>query len=108
MAKRFFRVQHKGWTFEQMQAHNSESGGDIGGEGLAVSMSPGGLDGGSRFGGAWNAMDDDDELVILEGRIVAEIYDGYRIIPTKEVARFTIAEWGRMLNDGSAWDWEAW
>jgi hypothetical protein len=103
---RFYRVQKKGYSFEDMCNHVSADGGDGYDEGLAVSGRPDGLDGGSRFGGAWDAMDPDDEVIVLEGRILCEIYDGYRIEPTREIARFTVAQWEKMLNDGRAWDWE--
>jgi hypothetical protein len=104
---RFFRVQSKGYSFDEMAGYDSLDGGDDGTEtGLAVSGSASGLDGGSRFGGAWDAMDEDDEVVVLEGHIVAEIYDGYRIRPTREVARFTIAEWREMLQSGTAQEYE--
>ena len=104
---RFFRIQTKKIKFEDMKNFNSEDGGGDGfAEGLAVSGSPDGLDGGSRFGGAWDVYDDDDEVVIIEGRIIAEIYDGYRIRPTKEIARFTKKQWAEMLEDGGAWDFE--
>lgn len=103
---RFFRVQHKFYSFEQMKAYASADGGDGGNVGLAVSGSPTGLDGGSRFGGAWDAMDDDDEVIVLEGIVIEQIYDGYRIEPTREIARFTIAQWREMLKDGSAYDYE--
>ena len=103
MATRFFRVQNKNISFEEMVEWNSGDGADdSGSEGLAVSSEPDGMDGGSRFGGAWDALDDDDEVVILEGQILNSIYDGYLIRPTREVARFTIAEWSRMIKDGSA------
>ena len=106
MAKIFFRVQTKGITFAEMADWDSYDGGDDGeSEGLAVCGEPDGMDGGSKFGGAWDAMDDDDEVVILEGSVLARIYDGYRIRPTREVARFTVAEWSQMLDDGSALDW---
>jgi hypothetical protein len=106
MAKRFFRVQTKGISFDEMVNYDSLDGGDDGEvEGLAVSGEPDGMDGGSRFGGAWDAMDDDDDVVILEGKIIASIYDGYRIRPTREVTRFTVAEWSAMLADGSAFDY---
>ena len=51
-------------------------------------------------------MNQDDEVLILEGYDVEKIYDGYRIKPEREVARFTVREWERMLEDGSADDWE--
>ena len=103
---RFFRIQEKGISFEEMKNFNSEDGGDGFAEGLAVSGSPNGLDGGGRFGGSWDAYDDDDEVVVLEGRIVTRIYDGYRIRPTKEIARFTKKQWAEMLETGEAWDYE--
>jgi len=99
----FFRVQGKGISLEQMKSHDSTDGGDGYDVSLAVSSRPDG-----RFGGAWDAMNDDDELVVLRGQIIVEIYDGYRIRPTEEVARFTIAEWEKMLEDGTAWDYEDW
>jgi len=103
---RFFRVQTKGISFEEMAQYDSQDGGDGETVGLAVSSRPNGLDGGSRFGGAYDALDDDDEIIILEGRIVTEIYDGYRIRPTREIARFTIAQWDEMLESGEAWEYE--
>jgi hypothetical protein len=106
MAKRFFRVQHKGYSFQETASFNSLDGGDGYDEGLAVSGSPDGLDGGNRFGGALGAMDDDDDVLILEGEVITKIYDGYRIRPTREIARFKVSEWIKMIQDGTAWDWE--
>ena len=108
---RFFRIQKKGISFEEMKFFNSEDVLDVSAEGLCVSGSPqgldGGLDGGSMFGGAWDAYDDDDgEIVIMEGRIISKIYDGYRIRPTREIARFTKKQWAEMLETGDAWDYE--
>ena len=104
----FFRCQHKGYTLEQMQQFVSADGGDVDDdaelEGICVSDSPRP----STFGGAWDAMDDDDDVVVLKGIVVSEIYDGYRINPTAEVARFTVAEWRAMVADGSAQDYEDW
>ena len=104
---RFFRVQDTGISFEDMVAYNSEDGGDGNEVGLCVSGRPDGFDGGAAFGGSWDAYGDDDgEVVVLEGTIVAEIYDGYRIRPTAEIARFSKKAWNQMLEDESAWDWE--
>lgn len=103
---RFFRAQEKGISFEDMANFNSADGGDGEQVGLAVSGSPDGYDGGSRFGGAWDALEDNDEIIVLEGIVLQEIYDGYRIRPTREVARFALAEWERMLETGEAWDYE--
>ena len=46
---RFFRIQTRNITFEDMKNFNSEDGGDGFAEGLAVSGSPDGYDGGGRF-----------------------------------------------------------
>jgi len=102
----FFRVQGKGYSFEEMQQHQTQVDVDDFEAGLCVSTSPDGYDGGSQFGGAYDAMDDDDDLVILEGKVIREIYDGVVIIPTREIARFTIAEWDKMLESGEAWEYE--
>jgi len=102
----FFRAQGKGHSLEQMQQFVSASGGDAGEDdelvGLCVSDSPNP----STFGGAWGAMEDDDEVVILRGQVLTEIYDGYRIYPTAEVARFSVAEWRQMVTDETAWEYE--
>ena len=98
----FYRVQHKGISFDEMAHHDSCTDLDEGVRGLAVSGSPDGLDGGSRFGGAWDAMDDTDEVIVLEGTIIEQIYDGYCIRPTREIARFTVGEWRQMIEDGTA------
>lgn len=98
---RFFRIQEAGISFEDMQSFDSADGGDGNEEGLCVSGSP------DKFGGAWSAYGDlDGEVVVMEGRILVEIYDGYRIYPTKEIARFSKAEWRIKLNDETAWDYE--
>lgn len=105
---RFFRVQGKGIRFEDMVNFNSVDGGDDSdtAEGLAVSGRADGLDGGSRFGGSWDAMDNDDEVIVLEGTMVEKIYDGYRIRPTREIARFTVEQWTKMLESGEASNYE--
>jgi hypothetical protein len=100
----YFRVQHKGISFSKVKNFNSGDGGDGYTEGLCVSDSP--EPGG--FGGAWDAMDEDDEVIVLRGEKIARIYDGYRIRPTEEVARFTVAEWQEMLDSGEAYEYEDW
>jgi len=96
----FFRIQEAGITFDEMKKFNSADGGDGNEDGLCVSASP------NKFGGAWGAYGDDGEVVIMKGVIICEIYDGYRIRPTSEVARFTKAEWTTKIADESAWDYE--
>jgi len=105
MIGRFFRAQHKGISFEEMKTYRSQHG-DERLDGIAASNTPDGLDGGSRFGGAYDAMDSDDEIVIFDGRVIGELYDGYIVEPIRELARFTVAEWDQKIEDGSAWDWE--
>ena len=100
---RFFRLQDAGISFKKMSRHNSADGGDGGKKGLCVSGRP------DHFGGAEGAYDArrPGEVVILEGRILSEIYDGYRITPTRDVARFSWETWCGMIRDESAWDWES-
>lgn len=99
----FFRLQAKGIKFEDMQSFVSDDGGDgsdVGG--LCVTDRVG-----LNFGGAEYAYGDNDaEVVVMTGRILAEIYDGYRIEPTAEVARFAFGEWKKMVEDGRASDLE--
>jgi len=103
----YFRAQAKGITIEEMREWNSDTGDDDdSSEGIACTMSPDGLDGGSPFGGAWDALNDDDEIVVFAGTKIERLYDGYLVAPTAELARFSLAEWEEMLEDGSAWEWE--
>ena len=100
----YFRLQDAGISFKDMQNFSSADGGDGMGEvgGLCVSGSV------SHFGGAEGAYcaSRPGEVVVLKGHILAEIYDGYRIMPTKEVARFSLTDWQRMVEDGEASDYE--
>lgn len=101
---RFFRIQESGIPFEAMASWSSEHGDERPG-GVAASDRP---DGGPGFGGAWDAYDDDTgEVIVFEGYISQQIYDGWLVVPRREVVRFTKGQWRRMLDDGSAWDWEA-
>lgn len=101
----FFRLQDAGISFEDMQNYTSADGGDGMGDevgGLCVSGFV------NMFGGAEGAYNPrrPGEVVVLKGHILAEIYDGYRIMPTKEVARFSLPDWQRMVEDGEASDYE--
>jgi hypothetical protein len=102
----YFRLQDAGISFKDMCSFTSADGGDGEEEvgGLCVSMSP------DKFGGAEGAYGAgrQGEVVILKGRKLAEIYDGYRIQPTAEVARFSLEVWEQMVKDESAWDYEDW
>ncbi len=44
----------------------------------------------------------------MTGQMLAEIYDGIRIPPTNEIARFSLSDWQRMIADETAWDYEDW
>lgn len=85
----YFRAQVGSYTLEQMQSYVSEDGADDGGaEGICACLTVSDL----LNNTVMDAMDDDDEVVVLKGIEVTEIYDGYRIYPTEVVARFTVAE----------------
>jgi len=106
----FFRVQEPGIPFEAMKAHRSqhfdESGEWFEADGICACMSADGLEGGSRFGGAWDALYPDGEVVVFRGHIVEEIYDGYIVEPIEEIARFPLDVWERMLQTGEAQEYE--
>jgi hypothetical protein len=108
----YFRAQTKNISFAKMakyhSKHHDEAGRPVRLNGLAACISASGLEGGSRFGGAWSALEMDDEIVIFEGEKVSNIYDGFVVKPIREIARFTVREWQNKLNDGSAYDYEAW
>lgn len=114
MAVHYFRAQHKGYNFEEMKTWNSQEERwnedteewETVGEGIACTINADGYEGGSMFGGSWGAMEDDDEVVVFEGIETEELYDSHRVIPTKEIARFTKAQWEQMLEDGTAYNLE--
>lgn len=86
----FYRAQTKGYTFEQLQQHSSGDGGDGLGEefgGVCACSSPQDL----LLNTVMGAMDEDDDVVIFEGIELAEVYDGYRVRPVREIARLTVA-----------------
>ena len=85
-----------------MQKFNSADGGDGYAKGLCASDTP------DEFGGAWQAHNDDSEVVVIKGRVLNEIYDGYRIFPLEIIARFSKAEWRKKINNETAWDYEDW
>lgn len=102
----YFRLQDAGISFKDMIDFNSADGGDGMGEvgGLCVSGSV------NHFGGAEGAYGAHrpGEVVVLKGRRLVEIYDGYRIQPTAEVARFPLDKWQLMIEAGTAYDYEDW
>jgi hypothetical protein len=94
---RYFRVQGKGISFDSMKHFVSADGGD-GNEdqgGICAVMSAYDVIGNT----AWDAANDDDEVVCFEGREICEIYDGYRVQPVSEVARWSCAEFKSNLDE---------
>lgn len=106
----YFRMQHSGESFAKIKRHVSAGIEDLTSgsrKGVAVSGQPDGMDGGSAFGGSWDAMNDNDDLVILQGDRIGKLYDGYVIKPTREVARYKVGDWKQMIEDGTAQEiWE--
>ena len=54
-----------------------------------------------------DAMNDIDEIIVFEGRELCEIYDGYRVEPVREVARFTVAQF-KSQAEQIACEYEKW
>ena len=100
----FFRLQDAGITFSEMQDYVSVDGGDdceeFGGI-CAVEFADDLL---KNF--VWDAYDDNrpGEVVVFEGVLLAEIYDGVRVRPIREVARFTMEE----FEAGAGREYETW
>ena len=89
----YFRAQHAGYSFEDMTSFVSADGGDdlenIGG--LCACSTVADLLRNTVMG----AMSANDEVVVFSAMKIAEIYDGYRVEPVAELARFTVAEFKR-------------
>jgi len=101
----YFRAQGKGHTLIEMQNHTSKDGANEGGtEGVCCCDSIDGL----LNNTVMDAMNDDDEVVVIRGQEIAEIYDGYRVYPTEIIARMTVAEFTRLAETGAAYDYEDW
>lgn len=100
MIQLYFRCQRGHYTLKQMQNFVSGDGGDGGEKGVCAIENNGWFGKPASFGGAWDSMSDDDEVVVLEGRLISEIYDGVRIYPTKIVATYTCKEWTELHETG--------
>lgn len=102
---KFLRVQDAGIPFSALQAFTSADGGDdlacMGGLCACDSVSA------LLRNTAIEAYGPDRpaEVVIFTGRILARIYDGYRVEPIRELARYPLEEF-RARADEIAWDWE--
>lgn len=103
----YFRAQTKGYSFEQMKSYNSVNGGDgyedEEKEGLCACLTVSDL----LRNTVMDAMDDDDEVVVFSGYKLEEIYDGYRVRPIEEKARFTV-KYFREHADEIAETYETW
>jgi hypothetical protein len=108
--KNYFRAQRRGIDFEEMKSWRSVGSDQITEfDGVAATRSAAGLDGGSRFGGSYDAYSNDDgEVIVFEGTAIEELYDGVIVEPEREIARFTKGEWNAKLEDESAYDFESW
>lgn len=88
--KTYFRAQHAGYSFSDMTDFVSADGGDdleeVGG--ICACSTVADLLRNTVMG----AMSANDEVVVFSARKIAEIYDGYRVEPVAELARFTVAE----------------
>lgn len=93
----FYRAQTKGIPFDDMQAYVSADGGDgmeeVGGVCACSSVND------LLMNTVMGAMNDDDEVIVFEGVWLADIYDGSRVRPVREIARYTIADVKARGND---------
>jgi len=85
--KIFYRIQEEGIDFESMKIFNSDDGGD----GLG---NIGGLCACESITDLINVKHctNGNELVVFYGQKLVDIYDGCRVKPIKEIARFDITE----------------
>ncbi len=110
MAQRFFRIQAKGFSFEDMKRHISYDGGDVGEdgiyEGICAADSVSALE---HYTNGWLASNeyDDYEVVVFEGGQAVDCGDGFRVLSLyEEVARFSYKKWAEMLENETAYDLE--
>lgn len=95
----FFRIQGKGHTLEEMQAHRSANGADEDIEfedGLcacdSVSALRSYIKGAFLFGQDPATLDPDFEVVVFRGRRVGEVYDGVLTYPEEIIERVSVSE----------------
>lgn len=105
--KTYFRLQLGHYTFEQMENYQSEDGGDGMAEegGLCACDSVTDLTRNTVWP-LWNERN--AEVVVFQGHKVCDIYDGARVTPVKEIARYSGGQFKQMVEDGTAYDHEAW
>lgn len=100
----YFRAQTKGYSFEDMKSFVSGDGGDGMGEeagGVCACISPDDL----RRNTVMDAMEPDDDVIVFEGYALAEIYDGYRVQPVRELLRMTVQQFREeLVKDEPVWE----
>ena len=107
-AKTYWRANVGNYTLEQMQTHVSADGGDdmedAGGICVCESISD------LARNTVMAVLDDDDQIVVLHGRHICDIYDGVRIHPVEIVAEMTKREFLDRIasSDESLYALEVW
>jgi hypothetical protein len=108
----FFRIQGKGISLEEMQAHKSADGGSEGEhhEGLCACETVSELRDYIRSFAhpvlSVRDLDEDCEVVIVRGRRIGRVYDGVLIYPEKIVERVSVSEFfadDRFLDYEDCW-----
>lgn len=86
----YIRAHRGSFTFEELTTHTSLDGGDGVGDqgGVCACDSVASL----LSNTVMSALEDTDEVIVFRGYPVCAIYDGWRVVPTAEVARFTVAD----------------
>lgn len=93
----YFRLQRAGITLSAMQRHRTREGNGVP---CQLSMS-------DSFGGAWDAFEDDGEIVVLEGKKLRDLYDGVLLYPTRILARFSKGFFTQHLDEIAEYEeWE--
>ena len=107
-AKTYWRANVGRFSLSDMQAHVSADGGDdmeeCGGICACESISD------LVRNTVMAVLDDDDQIVVLHGRHICDIYDGVRIYPTAVIAEMTKREFLDRLasSDESLYALEVW
>jgi hypothetical protein len=103
----FFRVQGKGISLEEMQAHKSACGSDwdkITEDGLCAADSVTQLRAYLKQADFRPQRDDEDtEIIIFSGKKIGEVYDGVLAYPEKIIERVSLTEF---VNNDRFCDYE--
>lgn len=90
----FFRIQGKGISLAEMQAHKSADGGseNEAHEGLCACETVSELRDYIRSFADGIDLDDEFEVVVVRGRRIGKVYDGVLIYPEEIVERVSVSE----------------